>query len=253
MQPVNDLDARFGSEAAEELAGLLALPPDGDPSFSPAPLDRIRGAMIGVLAGEALPAVLQNKQPVAGPFTRLTRMTADAVLSRARDHPAGFAAHLAAAEVDEEGMAIRHTQDSLRAGIAWWQAGATNSAGTDAAARSTCFGLLWAGDPQRAAYEAALSATVTHTHRPQSFGLLWSDDPDRAAYEAAISATVTHSHPAAIAGAAAFAAAVALAASGEGPLDNRWLADVSDTCAATTVGHPPPVYTAAGRRGKYSI
>ena len=40
--------------------------------------------------------------------------------------------------------------------------------------------------------------------RSSAFGPLWSDDPTRAAYEAALSATVTHGHPAAIAGAAAW-------------------------------------------------
>ena len=54
--------------------------------------------------------------------------------------------------------------------------------------------------------------------------------PPRAAYEAALSATVTHGHPAAIAGAAAFAAAITVAAKGKGPRDNRWLADVADIC-----------------------
>ena len=112
----------------------------------------------------------------------------------------GFAARLAATHVRGAGEAIRHTRKALRAGVAWWRAGTSNSAGAAAAARSPAFGLLW------------------------------SDDPARAAYEAALSATVTHGHPAAVAGAAAFASAIALAAKGNGPLDNRWLADVADIC-----------------------
>lgn len=200
MNPANDLDARFGSDAARRLAKLLALPPDGDASFSPAPLDRCRGAMLGLLAGETLPAILLRKKPVAGPDTHLTLIAADAVLSGAHDHPVRFAARLAARDVRGAGMAARHTQASLRKGVEWWRAGASNSAGAAAAARSSSFGLLWSEDPQRAAYEAALSATVTH------------------------------GHPAAVAGAAAFAAAVALAANGKGPLDDQWLIAVADIC-----------------------
>ena len=200
MNPANDLDARFGSDAARRLAKLLALPPDGDASFSPAPLDRCRGAMLGLLAGETLPAILLRKRPVAGADTRLTLITADALLSGSHDHPVRFAARLAATEVRGAGMAARHTQASLRQGVEWWRAGASNSAGAAAAARSSSFGLLWSEDPQRAAYEAALSATVTH------------------------------GHSAAIAGAAAFAAAIALAANGKGPLDEQWLTAVADIC-----------------------
>ena len=156
--------------------------------------------MIGLLAGEALPAILLRKRPAAGADTYLSLITADAVLSGAHDHPVRFAARLAATEVRGAGMTARHTQASLHNGVEWWWAGASNSAGAAAAARSSSFGLLWAGDPQRAAYEAALSATVTH------------------------------GHPAAIAGAAAFAAAIALAANGKGPLDKQWLTDVRDIC-----------------------
>ena len=206
MHPDNDLDTRFGSDAARRLAGLLGLPPAGDSHFSPPSADRCRGALLGAVAGEALPAILLGKTPSAGPDSRLTLITADAVLSGAHDHPVRFAARLAATHVRGAGMAALHTRKSLRAGVAWWRAGASNSAGAAAAARST------------------------------GFGLLWSRDPARAAYEAAISATVTHGHPAAIAGAAAFAAAVALAANGKGPLDKQWLAHVAHICQAYRQG-----------------
>ena len=200
MHPENDLDARFGSDAARRLAGLLGLPPAGDSSFSPASQDRCRGALLGSVAGEALPAFLVSKRSAVGADTRVTLIAADALLSGVHDHPVRFAARLAATHVRGAGEAIRHTRKALRAGVAWWRAGASNSAGAAAAARSPAFGLLWSGDPARAAWEAALSATVTH------------------------------GHPAAVAGAAAFAAAIALAAKGKGPLDNRWLADVADIC-----------------------
>ncbi len=200
MDPVNDIDARFGSDAARHLVKLLALPPAGDVSLSPASLDRCRGAMLGLLAGAALPAILRRKKPVAGPDIHLALVAADALLSGVHDHPVRFAARLAATDVRGAGRAARHTQASLRQGVEWWRSGAANSAGSAAAARSSPFGLLWSEDPQRAAYEAALSATVTH------------------------------GHPAAVAGAAAVAAAVALAANGEGPLDEQWLIEVADIC-----------------------
>lgn len=40
--------------------------------------------------------------------------------------------------------------------------------------------------------------------------------------------SVTRGHPAAIAGAAAFPAAVALVACGDGPLDGQWMTDIAD-------------------------
>ena len=201
MTRLNDLQARFGEAAASQLASLLAPPPGGDAAFCPAPRDRCRGAMIGLLAGEALPAVLAGERPAAGVDAGLTLMTADAVLASISDHPAGFARRLAATNVRGAGDAAERAQANSRAGLPWWQTGAANSAGAGAAARSAAFGLLWAEDPRRAAYEAALSAVVTH------------------------------GHPAAVAGAAAFAAATALAASGTGPLDRQWLADVAEICA----------------------
>ena len=197
----HELRTRFGTAAARSLATLLARPPGTRADFSPAPPDRCRGALLGVLAGEALPAILQRKRPLAGPETRFTLVAADAVLSGYRDHPIRFAARLAATDVRGAGAAAQHARTSLRKGVEWWRAGAPHSAGAAAAARST------------------------------SFGLLWSDDPERAAFEAALSATVTHGHPAAVAGAAALAAAIALAANGEGPLNAHWLASVADVCA----------------------
>ena len=95
---------------------------------------------------------------------------------------------------DGAGGATRHTREALGVGIARWRAAASNSAGAAAAARSSVFGLLWSRDPARAAYEAALSATVTHGHP------------------------------------AATAAAISLAANGKGPLGSQWLADLADIC-----------------------
>ena len=65
---------------------------------------------------------------------------------------------------------------------------------------------------------------------------MWAGDPRRAAYEAALSTSVTHGHPVATSAAAAFAAAVALAAKGDGPLDAAWLTTVADICAEFNQG-----------------
>ena len=200
MQTKHDLDSRFGEDAARGLARLIGVPRSGDAPLRPASRDRCRGALIGALASEALPAILMGRRAAAGADTRLTLIVADAVLSGVHDHPVRFAARLAATRVRGAGGAAHHTRNALRAGHPWWRAGAANSAGSGAAARSSAFGLLWSEDPARAAYEAALSATVTH------------------------------GHPAAIAGAAAFAAAIALAATGKGPLNKAWLAQVADIC-----------------------
>jgi hypothetical protein len=68
---------------------------------------------------------------------------------------------------------------------------------------------------------------------------MWAGEPRRAAYEAALSTSVTHGHPVATTAAAAFAAAVALAASGEGPLDGAWIEAVADIAAGFEQGAAP--------------
>ena len=151
-------------------------------------------------AGDALPDFLLGNAPALGADTRIALIVTDALLSGVHDHPVRFAARLAASHVPGAGEAVGHTSKALRAGVPWWRAAASNSAGASAAARAAAFGLLWSGNPAWAAWEAALSATVTH------------------------------GHPAAIAGAAAFAGAIALAAQGKGPLDDRWLTGVADIC-----------------------
>ena len=144
---------------------------------------------------------MQGGRIGAGPDTRLALTTADSVLAGVDDHPVRVAERLATTDIRNGGMAAEQSQTSLIAGMRWWEAAASNSAGAAAAARSSPFGLLWAGDPERAAFEATLSATVTHGHQ------------------------------AALAGAAALAAAIALAASGNGRLDRLWLTAVADICA----------------------
>jgi len=139
-----------------------------------------------------------GSSPETGSDTLLMLITADAILADPVDHPTRFASRLLSADVVTSGRSVNHARAELQAGRPWWQACLPQSAGTAGAARSVSFGLVWAGDPQRAAYEAALSTSVTH------------------------------GHPAGTTAAAALAAAVALAATGDGPLDEAWIEAVTD-------------------------
>ena len=219
MEATQNIQARFGPDAAKAVSGLIGNPPVGNPDLQPAPKDRSRGALIGAVVGEALGEPVEDRprnwivanlgrisghiipNPKAGSDTQLTLMTADSVLAGVESHPERFAARLAATAIDTRGQAVLRAQAAIRAGRPWWSAAAPSSAGTSGAARCGAFGLMWAGDPQRAAYEAALSTSVTH------------------------------GHPVATSAAAAFAAAVALAANGDGPLDADWLTAIAEICA----------------------
>jgi uncharacterized protein YegL len=200
MNPLPLLAKRIGTEAANQVERLLTVPPGGNGSFTPAPQDRCRGAMAGMLFGEALPALLRNGHPGSGPNTQMALIAGRAYLENPPAHPDSFAAALTAANVPGAGQATECARNALRHGALWSHAGTPNSAGAAAAARATVFGLFHAGDPERAAYEAALSATVTHRHG------------------------------AAIAGSAAVAGAVALAAQSNEPLGRNWLEAVADIC-----------------------
>ena len=113
MHPENHLDARFGSDAARRLAGLLGLPPAGDSSFSPASQDRCRGALLGSVAGEALPVFLMNKRPAVGADTRVTLIAADALLSGVHDHPVRLAARRVQLGWSRRGSQIPRLRTSL--------------------------------------------------------------------------------------------------------------------------------------------
>ena len=224
MEAAQNIQTRFGPDAAKAVSGLIGNPPIGTSDLQPAPKDRSRGALIGAVVGEALGEPVEDRprnwivanlgqitghvipNPKAGSDTQLTLMTADSILAGAETHPERFGARLAATTIDTRGKAVLRAQAAIRSGRPWWSAAATGSAGTSGAARCAAFGLMWAGDPRRAAYEAALSTSVTH------------------------------GHPVATSAAAAFAAAVALAANGDGPLDGAWLTTVADICAEFNQG-----------------
>ena len=224
MQTAQDLELRFGATAASRIAPLIGDPEHGDPTKIPASLDRARGSLIGAVVGEALGAPVEERHrdwiiakygtigghvaaaPAAGSDTQLTLLTADSILADALDHPGRLSARLAATTIDTRGLAVIEAQAAIRSGEPWWNAASQHSAGTSGAARCAAFGLVWSGDPRRAAYEAALSTAVTH------------------------------GHPVATSAAAAFAAAVALAANGTGRLDADWLREVADICAGFIQG-----------------
>ena len=224
MTVTQDIQTRFGPGAESMIPPVVGNPPIGSGFICPAAVDRARGALVGAAIGEALGEPVEDRSrqwiaarfgvingfvvpnPKTGSDTLLTLITADSLLADASDHPTRFAARILGASIDTRGVSVLHAQAALQAGQQWWQAALADSAGTAGAARCAAFGLLWAGDPQRAAYEAALSTSVTH------------------------------GHPAATAGAAAFAAAVALAATGDGPLDRSWLESVADICTGFNQG-----------------
>ncbi len=201
MPPQDDLPARFGKSVARRITDRIGLPPTGDPTPNAASRNRCRGALTGVAVGESLYRTLRGRDATIGADTQMTLITVDSVLADAAQHPARFGGRLMAARLRGAGAATRVTQQSLRAGKPWWDVAAANSAGCAAAARAAGFGLLWADNPEWAAYEAALSATVTH------------------------------GHGSAIAGAAAIAAGVALAAAGRGPLGGDWLETTAEIVA----------------------
>ena len=216
MQARQDIENRFGAEALAVIGPRIGTPPIGGSATRPADQERSRGALVAAAIGEALGAPVEERtrrwiaenhgqvngylvsSPETGSDTLLTLITADAILANPVEHPARFASRLLSTDVVTSGSAVNHAKSELLAGRSWWQAGLPKSAGTAGAARCVSFGLLWAGDPQRAAYEAALSTAVTH------------------------------GHPAGITAAAALAAAVALAATGDGPLDGAWIEAVTD-------------------------
>ena len=224
MKATDNIQTRFGTDAATVVTRQIGTPPSGNSELQPAPSDRSKGALIGAVVGEALGEPIEDRSrnwiitnfgritghvvlnPKAGSDTQLTLMTADSILAGHEIHPERFAARLAAANIRTRGQAVLRAQAATRAGRPWWSAAARTSAGISGAARCAAFGLIWAGDPQRAAYEAALSTSVTH------------------------------GHPVATSAAAAFAAGVALAADGDGPLDVSWLTTIAAICGEFNQG-----------------
>ena len=51
MESVENIETRFGSDAAKAVAGQIGNPPAGNFDLQPAPKDRSRGALIGAVVG----------------------------------------------------------------------------------------------------------------------------------------------------------------------------------------------------------
>ena len=218
MKLIKDIKARFGGQPGQELARRIGDPQLGDPTVSPASYDKILASMTAFAVGEALGAPIEGRsrdwivrhlgnvtdfvvpKPQTDTDTQLMLITADSVLADLQDHPNQFALRLRGASLNTHGVAVRRAQRNLIANKPWWTAADPDSAGTSAAARSIAFGLIWSGNPERAAYEAALSASVTHGH---AMG---------------------------VTGAAAMAAAVSLASDGRTTLDEMWLQAIAKVC-----------------------
>ncbi len=233
MKTRQDIVNRFGVAAADAIATRLCANITLDRGPRPVQPDRFDGAVTGFAVGAALgrPVEQRSRQwivdnhgviegHVASPArvgldASAAMLTAEAVLADPGGHPARLA-ELVAANDEFLGDATGRARARLRRGAPWWEARSANSAGTAAAARCAVFGLLWPHDPPRAAYEAALSASVTH------------------------------GHPVAIAGAAAFAAALALATRPDDPLDATWLAEAARCCESFPQGDIADA-TVAGR------
>jgi len=220
MNCFDDMKARFGETAADVLVsriGNFELPAG---KTSVTDVDRCNGALIGFAIGETLGAGVEEmsrdeissqfpyptdinnaQQRFIGTDTVLALITADSVLSDQITHPERFASRLQAAQLNTRGRSVLHAQEQLRQGASWWNAALSDSAGVAAAARSIIFGLVWSKNPTRAAYEAALSASVTHGH---SMG---------------------------VSSAAAFAAAIALASTEDSDLGEDWLTGIAEVCS----------------------
>ena len=109
-------------------------------------------------------AVILTTPARIGSDTILTLITCDSVLADPIMHPERFASRLSSAQIATRGRAVPYVQNNLQNGNPWWDSALKDSAGVAAAARCLVFGLMWSRDPERAAYEAALSSSVTHGH-----------------------------------------------------------------------------------------
>ena len=216
MTVKNDIINRFGANASATLFPLIGERNFGASEISPASLDSAKGALIGFAIGESwgMPFEDQSREWIAknhgavilttpariGSDTILTLITCDSVLADPIMHPERFASRLSSAQIATRGRAVPYVQNNLQNGNPWWDSALKDSAGVAAAARCLVFGLMWSRDPERAAYEAALSSSVTH------------------------------GHPSAICSASIFAAALALATDSSRSLDEKWLLDVFNIC-----------------------
>ena len=218
---------RFGVDAHQKLVSLIRVPPFPEASlgvessqsrFAPATSAQLFGSLVGLGIGDALGEPLEDRSrewiqqhfgnikgfvsagPSTGSDTALALLTVQAVITHRDNHPQALAKLISQTTIQSRGQTLNYTRNQLRAGVAWWNAAAPDSAGIAGPARCVPLGLLWPGDPKRAGFEAAVSCSVTH------------------------------GHPSALAGAAAIAAGLSTAVDGA-ELDAAWMraaADIAD-------------------------
>ena len=218
---------RFGVDAHQKLVSLIRVPPlpeaslgveSGQISIAPAASQQVLGSLAGLAIGEALGEPVEDRSrqwieqrfgaiqgfvasvPSTGSDTALALLTVQAVIADRDNHPQALAQLISQTTIQSRGQTLNYTRNQLRAGVAWWNAAAPDSAGIAGPARCAPLGLLWPGDPKRAGFEAAVSCAVTH------------------------------GHPSALAGAVAIAAAISTAVDGA-DLDAAWMraaADIAD-------------------------
>jgi len=210
---------RFGVDAHQKLVSLIRVPPfpeaslgvdSGPIPIAPAASEQLLGSLVGVAIGEALGEPVEDRSrqwiqqrygaiegfvaavPSTGSDTALALLTVQAVIADPNNHPQALAQLISQTTIKSRGQTLKYTRNQLRAGVAWWNAAAPDSAGIAGPARCAPLGLLWPGAPRSSGFEAAVSCAVTH------------------------------GHPSALAAAAAIAAAVSAAASGT-ELNADWM------------------------------
>ena len=221
---------RFGVDAQQKLETVLRVPPFSEASqgaeasvgdLSPVDLAHLLGSLVGVAVGEAIGEPVEDRSrrwiqqrfgtiggfvttnPSTGSDTALVLLTIQAVLENPANHPQALASAISQTAISSRGQTLDYTRNQLRTGIPWWNAAAPDSAGTAGPARCAPIGLMWAGEPERAGFEAAVSCSVTH------------------------------GHPSALAAAAAISAAVATAATGI-ELNAEWMRSAADVADKVT-------------------
>ena len=182
---------RFGVDAHQKLQPLICVPPfseaslgveSGQRRFAPATSAQLFGSLVGLGIGDALGEPLEDRSrewiqqhfgnikgfvsagPSTGSDTALALLTVQAVITDRDNHPQALAQLISEASIQSRGQTLNYTRNQLRAGVAWWNAAAPDSAGIAGPARCVPLGLLWPGDPKRAGFEAAVSCSVTHGH-----------------------------------------------------------------------------------------
>ena len=159
---------RFGVDAHQKLVSLICVPPlpeaslgvdSGQPPIAPAPATQLFGALVGIALGEALGEPVEDRSrqwiqqrfgtiegfvaanPSTGSDTALALLTVQAVITDSDNHPQALAELISQTTTQSRGQTLNYTRNQLRAGVAWWNAAAPDSAGIAGPARCVPLGL----------------------------------------------------------------------------------------------------------------